>query len=129
MPCPLCGHAADRPSWLGSTRYRGRDFPYVECPSCHTLYCKPMPDGATLAAMYGVDYQSGFAHDEAIEDPKEPGASWSGSARSEGGRSSTTDVARATCWSGPGGWAGGRPASSSTPRSPRGRPARPGCRS
>ena len=69
--CPLCacGHAGK--SWLGSTWYRGREFPYVACRACGTLYCAPMPDAATLAQMYGADYtqEGGAGH---VENPKEP---------------------------------------------------------
>jgi len=55
--CPLCGHAhADR-SWVGSARFEDRDYEYVECGSCGSLYCDPMPDGPTLQRMYGPDYE------------------------------------------------------------------------
>ena len=71
MNCPLCGGESTGRSWLGTTYYLGREFPYVQCSSCGTLYCDPMPDAATLAAMYGPDYtqEGGAAH---LEDPKEP---------------------------------------------------------
>ena len=54
MACPLCGHGVSGHSWLGSILYRGRKFEYVECLSCGTLYCDPMPDGEVLSQMYGV---------------------------------------------------------------------------
>jgi hypothetical protein len=47
----------------GSTWYRGRQFPYVECVECHCLYCDPMAEEKALAAMYGVDYVAQFSHD------------------------------------------------------------------
>ncbi len=72
MLCPLCNDSLSRPSWLGSTTYRGREFPYVECVGCRSLYCDPMPDRITLALMYGTEYGTSFAVDPAIEDPKEP---------------------------------------------------------
>jgi SAM-dependent methyltransferase len=67
MSCPLCNHQLSKSSWIGSTFYQGREFSYVECLSCNSLYCDPMPDGKTLSRMYGVDYQNGFAS-EALDD-------------------------------------------------------------
>ena len=61
MSCPLCDHQSARPSWIGSTFYQGKEFTYVECLSCNSLYCDPMPDGETLSQMYGPDYQRCFA--------------------------------------------------------------------
>jgi SAM-dependent methyltransferase len=71
MACPLCNHERARPSWIGSTFYRGREFPYVQCLFCHSLYCDPMPDEETLALMYGTDYATSFEDDPGIDDPKE----------------------------------------------------------
>lgn len=56
MACPLCDNQAFTDSWLGVTRYHEQDFKYVECQSCKSLYCQPMPDAATLERMYGTDY-------------------------------------------------------------------------
>src|SRR5829696_2158722 len=73
MACPLCAHGEARPSWLGSTFYRGREFAYIECASCATLYCDPMPDAETLAQMYGPEYETAVAADAAAgDDSKEP---------------------------------------------------------
>jgi SAM-dependent methyltransferase len=74
MACPLCDHEGARPSWLGSTFYQGREFPYVQCSLCESLYCDPMPDGETLAQMYGPSYEASVAADPATHnnDPKEP---------------------------------------------------------
>src|SRR5205085_1308835 len=73
MACPLCGGERAHASWLGTTYYRGREFPYVACAACGTLYCAPMPDASTLAEMYGPDYtQEGGAAGH-VENPKEPG--------------------------------------------------------
>ena len=72
MSCPLCANPSARPSWLGATSYAGRQFEYVECTGCRSLYCDPMPDDATLAQMYGGDYQTCWEYDPRIEDPKEP---------------------------------------------------------
>lgn len=71
--CPLCGHDRQRSSWLGSTLYRGKQFVYVQCLFCDSLYCNPMPDKDTLAQMYGADYYEG-AYDADIfaEYNKEP---------------------------------------------------------
>ncbi|CAN5438060.1 hypothetical protein BH10PLA2_BH10PLA2_13870 [soil metagenome] len=71
--CPLCDDAGACSSWLGSTTYRDRRFCYVQCLNCSSLYCAPMPDLATLTAMYGTDYSTGFSQDTHIDDPKEPG--------------------------------------------------------
>lgn len=68
--CPLCGVAASRPSWFGSAEYRGREYPYVECVACKSLYCDPMPDAEALAAMYGTAYHQ--RGDGSIDNPKEP---------------------------------------------------------
>jgi len=72
MACPLCDEKHYRASWLGATVYNGREFPYVECLACSSLYCEPMPDEETLAQMYGPSYAMSFSPDPAIEDPKEP---------------------------------------------------------
>src|SRR5262249_39555619 len=72
MPCPLCNEPRHRPSWLGTMTYRGRDFPYAECLGCGSLYCEAMPDTATVALMYGPSYETAFAPDPAIVDPKRP---------------------------------------------------------
>jgi SAM-dependent methyltransferase len=71
MNCPLCAHDRSGPSWVGATTHGGRTFTYVECLSCRSLYCDPMPDAETLARMYGPDYAASFHEDPAIEDPKE----------------------------------------------------------
>ena len=60
MSCPLCDHTFSKPSWIGSIFYRGKEFTYVECLSCNSLYCDPMPDGETLSQMYGTDYGVSF---------------------------------------------------------------------
>lgn len=67
MSCPLCDHRLSKPSWIGSAFYLGKEFNYVECLSCNSLYCDPMPDWETLGRMYGADYQSNFAA-EASDD-------------------------------------------------------------
>jgi 2-polyprenyl-3-methyl-5-hydroxy-6-metoxy-1,4-benzoquinol methylase len=72
MNCPLCGHQFSKPSWVGSTYYQGKEFTYVECLFCSSLYCDPMPDGGTLSQMYGVDYQSSFVA-EASDDGSRDG--------------------------------------------------------
>ncbi len=73
MACPLCAASAARPSWLGAVRYAGSTFPYVECCSCGSLYCDPMPGAETLARMYGPHYVSEAQGENWVEDPKEPG--------------------------------------------------------
>ncbi len=69
--CPLCGFESYEPSWLGVTLHRGKEFPYVACGGCRSLYCRPMPDAGDLASMYGTSYGSSSRPD-AIEDPREP---------------------------------------------------------
>jgi SAM-dependent methyltransferase len=71
MACPLCNHENACPSWVGSTFYHDREFTYVECLSCRSLYCDPMPDAETLSRMYGPDYATSFQDDPTIDDPKE----------------------------------------------------------
>jgi SAM-dependent methyltransferase len=70
--CPLCAHGTARPSWFGATRYADQQFTYVECESCHSLFCRPMPDAATVARMYGPEYQTHTNQGGGIDDPKEP---------------------------------------------------------
>jgi len=73
MSCPLCNHDGARQSWLGSTLYGEREFSYLECSFCHSLYCSPMPDEQALARMYGVEYATAVAADPAAgDDSKEP---------------------------------------------------------
>ncbi len=72
MTCPLCNYQQSRASWLGSIFYMDREFPYLECLGCRSLFCDPMPDDETLAKMYGPEYQVGFDINPEIEDPKEP---------------------------------------------------------
>jgi Zn ribbon nucleic-acid-binding protein len=77
--CPLCDQEGSRPSWVGALVYEGREFPYVECVACGTIYCDPMPSDELVARMYGPRYvqgaEEGAASDDcgfAVEDPKEP---------------------------------------------------------
>ena len=72
MACPLCRSDPSGPSWLGSTFYRGRQFDYIQCHCCGTLYCDPMPDHETLAQMYGLGYSESFHEDPHVVDPKQP---------------------------------------------------------
>lgn len=72
MSCPLCNHPASTTSWL-ATVYRERKFTYLECLSCKSLYCEPMPDVETLSLMYGVDYHaSDDYHETADENSEHP---------------------------------------------------------
>lgn len=70
--CPLCGDVASRPSWLDQVVYAEREFRYLECLSCQSLYCHPMPDEELLARMYGPNYAGDVAADASVSDPKEP---------------------------------------------------------
>lgn len=60
MTCPLCTHPQSRESWVGRTAYRGKTFTYVECLSCGSLYCDPMPDAEDLQEMYSSNYAEMF---------------------------------------------------------------------
>jgi SAM-dependent methyltransferase len=58
---------------MGTTWYRGREYPYSECSACATLYCDPMPDPDTVAGMYGQAYGAAFAHaDVETGNPRDP---------------------------------------------------------
>lgn len=70
--CPLCHGVAARPAWAGTTWFEGREFPYVECGGCGSLYCDPMPDDATVARMYGTGYVDAFAAAEENDGGKQP---------------------------------------------------------
>ncbi|HWP45498.1 MAG TPA: methyltransferase domain-containing protein, partial [Blastocatellia bacterium] len=72
MACPLCDHNHSQPSWLGTTHYRGKDFLYVQCLLCKSLYCDPMPGEDVLADMYSPDYWSSFSTRIDVDDPREP---------------------------------------------------------
>jgi SAM-dependent methyltransferase len=72
MSCPLCAAQSSLPSWLGTLRFEGRNFPYVECLTCRSLYAHPMPDQAVLSRMYGPSYQSDVSQESGSEDPKDP---------------------------------------------------------
>lgn len=52
--------------------FEGREFPYVECRECHSLYCHRMPDEAVLAQLYGPGYYAATAGQHAVTDPKQP---------------------------------------------------------
>lgn len=66
--CPLCGRSVARPSWLGGIRYEAREYRYLECRHCQSLFCDPMPDDDTLAGMYGTAYRQGS---DEVADPKD----------------------------------------------------------
>jgi SAM-dependent methyltransferase len=71
MNCPLCDHDKSRSSWLQKIDYSGREYGYLQCLNCGSLFCDPMPDAQTLRQMYGPSYQQ-LSGDGPIEDPKEP---------------------------------------------------------
>ena len=72
MVCPLCSHSDARPAWLDRIVSHGRTFGYLECLSCRSLYCEPMPDSDTLARMYGPAYAQSFVDEPSVCDPKQP---------------------------------------------------------
>lgn len=72
MTCPLCNSDRTAPSWLGSTFYQREEFTYIQCLSCNSLYCDPMPTDLVLEQMYGLNYGKNFGVDLVVEDPKSP---------------------------------------------------------
>ena len=56
VPCPLCGSFSVAPSWFAAASFAERPFPYAHCTTCGSHFSHPMPDDATLAAMYGGEY-------------------------------------------------------------------------
>lgn len=56
---------------MGSLRYEGRTFVYVECGDCGSAACDPMPEEALLARMYGPSYAE-LEGDQGVDDPKDP---------------------------------------------------------
>jgi SAM-dependent methyltransferase len=60
LTCPLCAGAEIRPSWHGSLFFKGREFEYLECTRCLSLFCHPMPDAAVLVQMYGPDAEGEY---------------------------------------------------------------------
>ena len=73
MACPLCAGDRIRPSWLGSVFHSGKEFPYVQCLSCNSLYCDPMPGEEVLAEMYGprakAYWEAGAGEDHSRDQP------------------------------------------------------------
>ncbi|MFC1509656.1 class I SAM-dependent methyltransferase [Candidatus Omnitrophota bacterium] len=55
-------------SWYGSTVYKGREFIYVSCMDCGSLYCDKMPDNETLLEMYGIGYAKDVLEDISVKD-------------------------------------------------------------
>lgn len=53
--CPLCNSKNNRPSWFGSIYYERKEYKYLECLSCLSLFCENMPDADTLEQLYGSD--------------------------------------------------------------------------
>lgn len=70
MACPLCAGGEAGPSWLGSTRFHGKLYTYVECRRCASLYCDPMPEAEAIATMYGPEYRAVLATSDG--QPEEP---------------------------------------------------------
>lgn len=78
--CPLCNYEDVRPSWFGSITYQGKEYLYLECLSCFSLFCENMPDAETLEQMYGGN--SNYAYDiqanslDSISYEHNPVVSW-----------------------------------------------------
>lgn len=72
--CTCCGSAELRPSWMGKTSFKGREFSYLECGGCSSLHCCPMPDEAMLSLMYGEDFKQQLKPVHNVEHPKDPAA-------------------------------------------------------
>jgi len=69
LSCPLCGCLGAKPSWLGFTAYKSKEFEYVECLNCKSLYSNPMPDNGLLLNMYSEEYFKAPPSDCYIEKP------------------------------------------------------------
>ena len=68
MSCPLCASTRKQTSWYGSTFYKGKEFIYVSCVDCGSLYCDKMPDNETLSDMYGIGYTKDVLDDISVKD-------------------------------------------------------------
>ena len=55
-----------RQSWVGSIRYRGREYEYRRCLGCGSLYAHPLPDAETLDLMSGQDYDRFLSAEESM---------------------------------------------------------------
>ncbi|MEJ7618621.1 MAG: hypothetical protein WKF30_17010 [Pyrinomonadaceae bacterium] len=76
--CPLCDARQVRPSWLGSIHFNGRVFPYLECGTCGSLFCQPMPDAEVLQEIYGREYfnAADAAPEDQVAEESNPVVSW-----------------------------------------------------
>lgn len=70
--CPLCGGQLLAESWFGATRFDDKRFDYLECASCRSLVCSPMPDTETLVKMYGDAYLAVNKKASEADSPKKP---------------------------------------------------------
>lgn len=70
--CPLCSGQELKESWFGATQYNGLVFEYLECVSCGSLVCTPMPDTMTLQKMYGAEYLAVNIKATEADSPKDP---------------------------------------------------------
>lgn len=70
--CPLCSSSAVRPSWLGEIFYDGHLFPYLECISCKSLFCHPMPSNEMVNKIYGTAYQGSLSENPTENEPGDP---------------------------------------------------------
>lgn len=70
--CPLCDSVGVHRSGCLLVVFEDRRYEYVDCRSCGSLFCDPMPDPAVLARLYGPEYSRAGEGAAAIRDPKEP---------------------------------------------------------
>jgi SAM-dependent methyltransferase len=56
MACPACSEPRSTLSYLGEGWLLRWRYEYRQCDACGSLYVAPMPDEATLDAMYGPEY-------------------------------------------------------------------------
>lgn len=55
--CPICGGRPSGPTFPYATRFNGKDFSYLQCTSCVTVFVDPVPDDKTFQRMYAkADY-------------------------------------------------------------------------
>ena len=50
--CPLCGGSGKEKSFPYATKWDSKDFEYIRCGDCKTVFVNPVPDELELAKMY-----------------------------------------------------------------------------
>ena len=50
--CPLCGGSAGNPAFPHQTYWNNKNYAYMSCPECKTVFVDPIPDDHDFALMY-----------------------------------------------------------------------------